>query len=180
MRHIAMLSMLVLLSACASSGTAPGRAPSETLRVIGAGGGAVTLTSNTNASVSSVPFPVEQVWRVLPAVYDSLGIPITTLDGAQRIVGNSGMKLRRQLGTVSLSRYIDCGSTQIGQNADSYEVQLTVMTTVQRDESGMAAVATTVEAMAKPITFAQNFSRCGSKGVLEKRVADAVVLRLQR
>jgi len=180
MRRIGMLSMMVVLFACASSGAVPRSAPTETLRVAGAGGGALTLTSSSQANATSVPFPVEQVWRVLPAVYDSLEIPITTLDGAKRLVGNSGLTLRRQLGKVSLSRYINCGSTQIGENADSYEVHLTVMTTVQPDESGLATVATTFEAMAKPITFAQNFSRCTSKGVLEKRIADAIELRLQR
>lgn len=178
MRHIAMLSTTVVLSACASSNPVPARAPTETIRVLGAGGGALTLTSSTVANVSSIPFSVDQVWRVLPAVYDSLGIPISTLDAAQRIIGNAGLKLRRQLGKVSLSRYIECGSTQIGQNADSYDVHLSVITTVQPDEAGMATVATTLEARAKPITFAQDYSRCTSKGVLEKRVADAVKRRL--
>lgn len=176
----ARVAIVIGLTACASSSAAPTRTSTETLRVLGSEGGAVTLTSSTVANVSHVPFTVEQVWGVLPAIYDSLGIPISTLDATERAIGNAGLNLRRRLGNVSLSRYIDCGNTQIGENADSYDVHLKVITRVQPAEGGMAAVATTVEAAAKPVTFAQAYSRCSSKGVLEKRLADAVKLRLSR
>lgn len=180
MRHIGMLSVVAMLNACASSNPAPTNAPTQTVSVIGAGGGTVRLTPSTQASVSTVPFSVEQVWRVLPAAYDSVGIAISTLDGTARVVGNAGMKIRRQLGKVPLSRYLDCGATQVGQNADSYDVHLAVTTSVNAGEAGMATIATTVDAMAKPLAFAQEYSRCSSRGTLERRISEAVQLQLQR
>jgi hypothetical protein len=73
---------------------------------------------------------------------------------------------------VPLSRYIDCGnSTGIGPNADSYQVNLEFVVEVQPVDAG-SSVRTTLQAMAKPVTFAQDYSACSSKTALESRFAD--------
>ena len=133
MRGIALLSV-VTLAACASGGSTATGSP-ETMRVVGGGGlasGAVNIRgASATASVSKVAFPVDVAWRALPAVYDSLRIPPTTLDARTHHFGNEGMKIRQRLGTVALSKYIDCGQAQIGPSADSYDVFLTVTTTLR-------------------------------------------------
>src|SRR5262252_5823348 len=74
---------------------------------------------------ATLPYTVEQVWRVLPFVFDSLGIPIASMDPAKRTLGNEGFRVRARLKGQPLSKFIDCGSsTQIGPNADNYDVAL--------------------------------------------------------
>ena len=179
-----LLLALVALSGCASSKTAqPQTAPIETVRV-GGGGSAtlsVTTVSSVSANVGTVPFSVDRVWSVLPAVYDSLRIPRSEFDAAAHVLGNTGLKLRRRLGAVTLSRLLDCGSTQGGPSADTYEVFLSILTKVQPGpEAGTAILATTVDAQARPVSFAGEYVRCGSKGELELRVLNTVKWELLR
>jgi hypothetical protein len=178
MRPFVLFSVAALCGCAASTSTTSGRA-TETVRVAGSGIGMATAP-NTGAIVATVPFASEQVWRTMPAVFESLGIPLTTLDPKKHLIGNEGFKLRQQLGTVRLSKYIECGTTQIGPNADSYEVYITIVTDVQPGESGGAKISTVFEASARPLNFAQEYSRCSSKGVLEPKIVEVATAKLQK
>ena len=180
MRGITLLS-LAALTACASGSSSTGAEP-QTMRIVGSGGlgsGSVGMRSaSSTASVSKVAFPLDRAWRALPAVYDSLKIPPTTLDPKTHHFGNEGMKIRQRLGGVQLSKYIDCGQAQIGPSADSYDVFLNVTTTLSAVNAGETEVATTVDAAAKPLNFGQDYSRCTSKGTLENAIATILASKL--
>jgi hypothetical protein len=139
----------------------------------------MTVPGADRSHVQSVPFSVDQVWTILPAVYDSLGIPVRTLDAVKRTIGNAGLAVRRRLKSTPLSRFIDCGSTQLGPNADDYDVRLTLLTEVRAVDGG-STVTTTLEAVARPVNYAQEYSACSSRGVLEQRIIDVVQARLAR
>ena len=177
MRSLIAISLIVL-AGCASSSGGTASPDSETMRVTGAGNlRMAAIEQTTDAKIS---FPVGKVWHALPAAFEKLGIPITQVDDATHTIANGGLKTRRVLGDAPLSRYIDCGTTQIGENADSYEVFLTLTTHVDEDaSSGLSLMRTTFEAMARPIAFSREYSRCSSKGVLEKKLAEAVQAQLQ-
>ena len=176
----------VLLSACASgsstsstTGAAPGSRPAtETVRLGRLG--SLTMSNAPTADVSRIPHPADAVWRIMPSVFDSLGVPVATIDPAGRVIGNPGYKTRQRLGKAPLSRYLDCGNTQIGPNADSYDVFLTVLTTVRANGAEGAALSTVVEAKARPVTYNQAYSNCSSKGGIERRITDVVNARLAR
>jgi hypothetical protein len=175
------LFSLIALAACASGGSSTTSTRPETVRVVAGSGtatGQFNMTASNAASVSKVSFPIDRVWRLMPAVYDSLKIPLTTLDGAKHLVGNEGMKIRQRLGGVPLSRYIDCGQAQIGPSADSYDVFLAVTTTVRSVSATETEVATIVESQAKPITYAQEYSRCSTKGTIETTIASILAAKL--
>jgi hypothetical protein len=180
MRGIIVLSIAALL-ACASTKTvAPGPATRETIRVVGgAGVPAEVVTSPTVAlGVGTVSVPIDRVWTLLPAVYESVGVPIEHLDPATHVIGNDGFKLRRALRSVPLTRYLDCGSAQAGPSAETYDVYLTVLTELHKGETEGTIVATTVQAMAKPATYAGDYVRCSSTGRLEARILDDLKARL--
>ena len=175
MRLLPALS-LVVITACASSGSSSSTTatrPTQDVRIEGAGT-LTTVASGPATSTSTLPFAIDQVWRVLPAVYDSLGIPVTTVDAATHTIGNDGLKVRFRLGKVALSRYLDCGNTQIGASADSYEVYLTVHTRLRPGEGASTAAETALEASARSVQFAQSATRCSSKSALEPKVGELV------
>ena len=179
MRALHLLS-LAALSACASSTAGTGARESETMRIAGVQGGELRITSSAQASVTRIAFPIGKVWHALPAAFDNLGIPITAVDTGTHTISNGGLKTRRVLGTAPLGRYIDCGSTQIGENADSYDVYLTVVAQVEEDANGLAVLRTTFESMARPVSFSRDYSRCSSRGELERRLAAAVMDQVVR
>ena len=176
-----MLLLMLAVAGCASGGAAGSAPASQTVRVVGpAATQSVAMSGGAETSSSkTLPYTVEQVWRALPGVLDSLGIPIQTLDPAKRLAGNVGFKVRGRLKNVPLSRYIDCGnSTGIGPNADSYEVHMVFLAAVQPAEGNSSSVSLTFESAAKPVNFAQDYSQCGSKAVLESRLFDLLAARL--
>ena len=178
----ATLLALFALSGCASGS---GGAPSSTVRpatqTIGRGDiGSVVVSTAGSLDVTDLPYTADAVWGVLPSVYDSLAIPISSMDPARKEIGNSGYRIRSRLGKVSLSRYLDCGSTQIGPNADNYDVVLTVLSVVAADGASASKLTTSVEAQARPATYNQGYSRCTSKGGIETRIAELTKARLSK
>jgi hypothetical protein len=176
------LSVLVAsaaLAACASTGV-PGSPSVETVRVASGNGVMTTALHPTlNANGGMINAQVGQTWAFLRTIYDSLGIAVATLDPAKHIIGNPDLKLRRRLGEVGLSKYIDCGNAQGSPSAETYEVRMSVLTQAQVVSEWQTTVLTTIEARAKPITMSGEFSLCSSTGALEKRILEMLKARLE-
>ncbi|MFI5228189.1 MAG: hypothetical protein ACHQWU_03915 [Gemmatimonadales bacterium] len=137
----------------------------------------LNLASGSDATAAKIAAPLERVWALLPGVYDSLGIPIGSVNSARHLIGHSALKIHQRLGGAYLSTYIDCGRSQIGESADSYDVVLTVYTQVD-SAAGGAQVVTSVDAVARPATYSQGYSRCSTKYVLEAMVVQLLKARL--
>jgi hypothetical protein len=180
MRRSIVVFGLAALAACgpANATVGGGAATPETVRISGPGGGAIRVTSSADADVAEIPYPIADAWKALPLAFDSLGLVIGAADKANYVVGTNGQKVRRQIGGVPLSRYIDCGSTQIGASADSYEILLYVRAQLRSDNPNGSSIRTMVEAMGKPVNFSQEYSQCSTTGRLEKKVAEVLWAKL--
>ena len=181
------LPLAVSLCALALAGCATSPRSAEPVgpatRTIGtpSSGGSISISTVTaGPDVATVPYALAQVWSALPMVMDSLKVPIAKVDPTQHVFGNESFKVRQRLGKTSLSRYFDCGNTQIGPNADSYDVLMTVLVQLQPAGAAATTVSTTVQAMAKPVTFNQEYAQCSSKGELETRLLGFLKAQLQR
>ncbi len=184
MRLLDIAPLLLLASAGCSSGRPNAGETAtaiQTTRVSGSGGTTtLTTVAETRRGVALLPAPVDLVWTALRTSYDSLGIPVTRVDKAGWVIANEGLRLRRRLGKVALTRYLDCGSAQAGPNAETYEVHLAVVTHL-RPESTDATVATTaLEASARPVLFAGDFVACASTGELERSLESMLRYHLAR
>ena len=177
MQRCLVLSLLAVGACAPASSTIEGAATTRQMRIEGAG--KVNISTNPSAHVSRIESPADLVWKALPAAFDAMSIPITTVDTAHMVMSNGGLKIRRQLGSTSLGVFIDCGTTQVGENADSYDVYLTFSAEVQKDpESGNAKLLVVLESAARPVSFSRDYSRCTSRGKLEDRFATAVKKQL--
>jgi hypothetical protein len=179
MRFLPLVSVALAACASATPGTSPQPA-SETVRVMTGGvGTSLSMSGSDAVSVRIVAGSSDQVWRLLPGVLDTLGIPINVVDRVKHTIGNSGFNIRTRLKSVPLSRYIDCGnSSGIGPNADSYQVNLQFIVDVQPADAG-TSIRMTLQAMGKPINFAQDYSACSSRGALESRLIEIVSARIK-
>jgi hypothetical protein len=164
------LATVAVASACASTATTADPSAPHTQRVsIDGMAGSLRISAVTDASSLVLNASADNAYRVLPLVYDSLSIPKTWLDPKTFLISSQGFKIRTRLGKTSLSRFIDCGSTQIGANADSYDVYMTV-TSKLAGSGETSTLSTTVEAAARPLSFNQDYTRCSSRGELERRI----------
>jgi hypothetical protein len=179
-----LVGTLVLLAAAACASPSGGVAPEhpETVRISGGsapGTMQITTVTTTAPNVAILAWPVAAVWRVLPRVFDSLGIATNTVDSKSYVMGNAGFRVRRLLGKVPLSKYIDCGNAQGPPSADTYEIQMSIVTQLTPGAGNATTVTTTLEASGRPITLSSEYSRCTSRGVLEPAIAAVAQARLR-
>lgn len=179
MRALAIVSMAAV-AACASSGVSSSRPSTETVRVMGVGGGQLEMRSSSAGLSTTIGAPIAQVWRVLPAAYDSVGVGVTMIDQKEHLLANEGLKTRQRLGKAALSRYINCGATQIGPNADSYDVYATLKTKLDDNGDSTTKITTLFESAARPVQFSGDYSRCTTTGALEARIAEIIKLRVMK
>jgi hypothetical protein len=175
------LAAVTFATACASGGASSTAAGTGTVSqsLPGTQAGSMVVTTSNTADVVAVPFSPDAVFRILPSVYDSVAVSVNTIDPAKRVIGNNGFKVRTRLGKKYLSQLMDCGNSQIGPNADTYDVFLSVLTTVMADGTTGARIATVLDAQARPATYNQPYSRCTTKGALELRISELVTARLK-
>lgn len=179
MRRLSPVAAL-LLAACSSSGRNPPDAapiPTQTVRVSGQPGlgqgvsSSVRLSAANDIAADTIGAPLDSVWRALPEVYRALVIPTNLLDTDLRQLGTSGTRVYRRLGQSPLRRLLDCGSTQIGPNADSYDILLAATTTLRRLDAATTIVTTSVQATGRPMQHGGSDVVCRTRGELERQVA---------
>jgi hypothetical protein len=181
MRPLLVPAILLFASGCASAGaSAAGGAPMQTVatnRVMTSGGEMMqTNTMNIDTDVKLfVTGTVDEAWAVLPGVYQALGIPLSMNDNVRKTLGNSGWRVRRQIGRVSTRNYLDCGSSGTLENAETYQLTLSISTTVLPNAKGGSIISTALTGSGKnPVTSSSAEVRCASKGDLEMRIRDEV------
>ena len=138
------------------------------------------MYADNAASVTTIQAPVERVWAVLPAVYEQLQIPVGTIDPSARVIGNR--KLQSKSGRIAgqrASSYLSCGSTAIGGPvADSYQVNGSLITSLQPGQAGSTQVQTSLEASATQRGVSSAPVRCATTGQLEQRIATLIQQQL--
>jgi hypothetical protein len=126
------------------------------------------------AHKTTVPLPMERAWRALRAAFDSVAVPVSIFDAATHTLGNGQFRVVRRLGNTPLSKLVNCGNTQGGPSADTYELQLSVVSTATAVDAAVTSIATTVQAQGRPITLSAEYVRCTTTGALEKRISNVV------
>lgn len=175
MRHLFAIALLAA-AACAptATSTASGGAGNGPARILTSGSGVdFVLDESAPLKPHAVPAAPHLVFAALPEVYRVLGVPPGTSDPAGRVFGNQRFTARRELGGQPLSRYLACGHTATGAPiADSYRVQLSLLTTVQPGQGGGSLVQTQVGASAQSVEgSSSNRVQCATTGALELRIA---------
>ena len=187
MRSLIAPALLLLAAACASTGgagSAPVTSAPESARPTVNTGRVVTTTGNTvQMNTMNIDMDVklfvtgspDQAWAVLPGVYSELLIPVSMNDPKTKSIGNTGWKTRRSIGRVPAQRYLDCGSSGTLENAETYQLTLSIVTTVLPNSSGGSIISTAITGTGRnPVTSSQADVRCVSKGDLEIRIRDMV------
>ncbi len=176
------LVLVLLATACASGGGSSSTAvtpnvTTNTGRIVTTGGDAIQINAmniDTDVRLFSTGTP-DQVWAVLPQVYAELGIPLTVNVSRTKALGNAGVRVRRSIAKVPLYQYFDCGSSGTMQNAETYRITMSIMTTAQPNPGGGTVVSTALSGTGKnPITSSSAEVRCASMGNLEIRIRDMV------
>lgn len=175
MRSLLLLATLAL-AGCASSGSAvpASTTPSRPMRVdTDAGVMEFALNNGARAAEQPVAIAVQPAWTALQGLYSELGIPITVLDPEAHAIGSQNAAVRRRLISTPLSVFLDCGRTAARTPiADSYAVNLTLVSQLQPESENGAVLRTLLQGRAKNPVNNDPAVQCSSTGRLEALIAD--------
>jgi hypothetical protein len=173
-----------LLGACATNSPTPDVSvtPVSAHVVTSTGSGVANLSRS--AETIGVPIPVsanpDTVFAALVAVYKDLGVATPLLDPARRLAGNELFRARRRLGGVPMQSYVDCGGSPSQPNAETYDIEMGLVSYVTPSTGGNATITTTLSAAGNDPMFGKDRQmRCASTGELERRIATMVRDRLK-
>ncbi len=183
-RSSAMLlsaAALVTLTACASA--PPGGASTRVSSAPIGGGGStrgvgLEMTVRNDGAQSSFAADPSAVFAALEASYIALAIPLSKRDDAARMIGNDGLKIRRQLGKIELRRAFDCGSSGGIPNSETYTITLGISTTVVAEASKGSVITTVIDASGENPNYPGSGVRCSSAGSIEEAIAKEIRTRL--
>jgi hypothetical protein len=170
--RVAAATATAALVACAPAVTPTQRTESTYIP----GAGVMSVTGENGTIAVTIGAPLQTVWRVLPTAFDSVGVSLTLIDPKKHLMANEGFKVRQKLRDERLSTYFECGTTQVGPNADSYELYVTVSSYLEPSpgDSSRTRMTVAVTGAGKPLQFSQDYSRCTSKTMLERKMLDVV------
>lgn len=173
----------VLLAACASSGPAPDVSvtPVSARVVTTAGSGVVDLSRS--AETIAVPVAIganpDTVFVAMLAAYRELGVPTPLLDPARRLAGNELFRVRRRVGGQPMQGYLECGGNASQPNAETYDIEMSLVSYVTPAAGGTSTITTTMTAVGNDPMFGKDRQmRCASTGELERRIVRMVRDRL--
>ncbi|SOD03863.1 hypothetical protein SAMN05216486_1191 [bacterium JGI 053] len=163
-----------VLCGCTASGT-PGPVPQSDRSVarieMNAGTAEVEINTDRAAMTRTLPASVDALWAQLPAVYQALGVEGAGVANAgDHVFGRQGFRAYRRIGEARMSTLLDCGGTYAG-DADTYDVRMTVMTSLAPAARGGTQVRSWVEASGRQQASSSTLARCSSKGQLEREIA---------
>lgn len=166
-------ALLTVLAACASGGAGnPGADMAMRTTTIGGVGSAMAMNliareSAVNVEIGAAP---ADVFDALAAAYDALSVPRSRVEREQKLLGAEGLKARRVLGSRQLRALFDCGGTPGMPNAETYDLQITMLSQVSARGTG-SVVSTIVSATATSASFNGAPVNCSSNGVLEEELS---------
>lgn len=168
-----------LLVACASGGAGTpetGAGRDVSVRVHNPVGAAqIDLQTDTHTETDYLMRPRTETWALMPALFEKLGVEVGYSDPSTFTMGNAGVEVRRIDGK-RLSNWLDCGyGTTAQANADTYNVTLSIMVTLNDLQGAGTEVLTRMEASAKPRAHSGHAVVCTSRRRLEPRIAEIML-----
>ncbi len=183
--RLVQFGIIVLFSACISSGAPSSTSPTPSQRtlVVTADGTQLKndVPTDDHARFDATP---NRVYIALIAAFTQVGMEPTLLDPQARRVSTFDLKRTRRLGASALSLYFVCGTSMTGAKADND--RLTIRSTATATganatggDAGKTDVTLRISAIAQSLIGTDTAPvECGSTGRLERAIFSAVTARL--
>jgi hypothetical protein len=176
------LFVLLLAAACAPASSAAGGPPplGRESRILETGSGAdIYLAGEVRVLDSQVAGAPARVWSELLAVYQDMGIELTTVNRNAWRVGNGQFMAFRRLAGRPMTTYVSCGATLSGPVAANNRIQMSVDSELEAVGSDSTRIRSWITATAHSTEGAsRNALACSSTGALERDIAARVARRL--
>lgn len=138
-------------------------------------GGEYRLPADMVTATLEVEVPAEVAWPALKAVFEELKIPTPEVSETTKTLRNLRFVVSRRLGGERLSRFLDCGRSATGPNANSHRLELEIASRVVALGDGKSRIDTEITGTGTNMEgTSNNRVLCTSNHQLELRIATRV------
>lgn len=138
-------------------------------------GGEFHLPVDMVTASLEVPASADEAWPALKTVYQELKIPTPEVSETARTLRNLRFVVSRRLGGQRLSRYLDCGRSASGLNANTHRLELEIASRVVPLGQGKSRIDTEITGIGINMEgTSNNRVLCTSNHQLELRIAERV------
>ncbi len=117
--------------------------------------------------------PIGRSYAAVKAAFGELKVPVNVDDSTGGIVGNMKVSARTSFAGYLLSRVLDCGMSNLGQNADSFRLTLVFLALLDPVDASHTKLRVGFVAGAEPVSGpSRNAVSCGSTGVIEAKLVE--------
>jgi hypothetical protein len=175
-----LLLLLLLLAGCAAPDPDTVRLPATRPPSVIVSGNTVEvhLPHDREIVTDSVRATAEAAWVALHKAYEDLGIEVREVNVDALTLGNTRFLVSRRLAGVPLSRHLECGMGLLGHFADTYRIEMHILSAIVPGGSGGSdgvRVRTYLEALARnPEGTSGPPIVCSSTRRLEREIAARV------
>jgi hypothetical protein len=117
----------------------------------------------------------DKVYQAALQVFADLGIPTGQTDGKNGIIGSEKFERARVLAGAQMSRWFNCGESSMGQNADSFRLEMAIVAWVKPEGTGTDLGLATIASGRDVSGVFRNPKECQSTGALELKIYDKVM-----
>lgn len=178
MKRLAIVAAAALLAACSANAPPSTQTVRSTVSISSqdvVGNTTIEAFQDVGGTTHQLGVGPDQVWAVLPTVYQGLGIAVGTSLPDARTIGNTKLVLNRTLAGKPLSTFLSCGDGPTGTPlADSYRVNMALVTMLNPMPNGGTRVETRVGASATNRAVSGAPVSCTTTGRLEALIAERI------
>ena len=172
---LALVALLSLACASGNPGTPEGGERGTNLNIqMRRGGPDLNLRTIANVDVvhDTLSGSPDDLFALLPEVYNDLEIPISTVNAEAHALGALEVRARGDFAGERISRWLDCGTSITGNVAEQREIYITALTQVEALEEapGVSGLSVHLKGYAVPSGRSGNRTSCRSAGRLERVV----------
>lgn len=178
MKRLAVVATAALLGACSANPAPSTQTVRSTVSVSTQtefGNTTIETYRDVGGTAHQLGATPDQVWGVLPAVYQGLGIAVGTSLPDTKTIGNTKLVLNRSLAGRPLSDFLSCGDGPTGAPlANNYRVEMALVTVLTPTPNGGTRVETRVGASAANRAVSGATVSCTTTGRLEAMIAERI------
>ncbi len=173
--RITAFLLALAVTACASGGT---NTPQRD-RVIATGDAVILRDDGLQFHDPPLPLGIstDSALRVLSSVYDDLGIEVKLWNPAYGLVGNRDFTKYHQLAHIPIGTFLRCGTTQLGEAADSYRINMSLVSRAEK-RGEIVEITSKLEARADDPGSSKGWVSCVTTGRLEQRIKVLVLKKV--
>jgi len=167
--------LLILASACASSGTTVEDTTPKQAAIFQSAETGTLLADRPRATAITVAATASNVWLAVKSVYGEMDIPVVVDNPSAHQLGNTNFFKTRVIAGQPMTQFVDCGSGMTGPKAATYRIYISLLTLVTPNANGGTTVQTTFVPMGQDVSAGSSDRiPCGSTGRFEQLFLDRV------